>query len=93
MKNNPELGWALSKIYEYHLKFNGWVNVRQRMFNQKFCYIEMVNFYLSLWKVYRISTQMPLVTILLPKIDLYECMKPHKLNEYRWQNEHVLSNW
>ena len=68
---NPELRWALSKMYENHLTFNSRLNTKLWMFNKRFCYIEMIKFDQSLWKVYRISTGMLLVILLLLKIDLY----------------------
>ena len=39
---NPELSWALSKVYEHHLTFNGRVNIRLWVFNQKFWFVEMI---------------------------------------------------
>ena len=65
---NPE---ALSKMCENHLTFNSRLNTKLWMFNKRFCYIEMIKFDQSLWKVYPISTGMLLVILLILKIDLY----------------------
>ena len=90
MKYNPELRWILSKMHEHYVTCNSRVNMRLWMFKQRFRYIEMIKLNQSLWKVYGISTRMPLVTLFILKIDLYQCMNPHKSNEYRQQNVLVL---
>ena len=50
------------------------------MFKQRFCHIEMIKFNQSLWKVYRISTEMPFATLLLTLICTNVWIHTSKMN-------------
>ena len=65
VKCNPDLWWVLLKMYEHYLTFNSRVSLRLSMFKQRFCYIEIINFNHSLWKVYLASTGLSLVTLMM----------------------------
>ena len=75
---------------EHHLTFNSRMNLRLWMFKQRFCYIEMLNS-ISHFELYRMSTGIPLITLLVLKNVLYSpsdmCTKTTESGEIEYKYE------